>query len=124
MAEQVGKNAVKLSSEGGSKEALMARIAEAESKGLDGLFNSPQTPGSPSVAVETRAPVDIAPVQAPAPQTPQPKVEEIKPESVQKFKDSDGKLDLAKIEKSNEHLQRGIESRAEQLLKRNRELQK
>lgn len=124
MAEQVGKNAVKLSSEGGSKEVLMARIAEAESKGLDGLFNAPQAPGSPSVAVETRAPVDIAPVQAPAPQTPKPKEEELKPESVQKYKDSDGKLDLAKVEKSNEHLMRGIESREEKLLKLNRELQK
>lgn len=124
MAEQVGKNAVKLASEGGSKEALIARIADAESKGLAGLFNAPQAPEGPSVAVETRAPVDITPVQAPVPPTPQPKAEEIKPESVQKFKDSDGKLDLAKIEKSNEHLQRGIESREEKLLKLNRELQK
>ncbi|MBK7804292.1 MAG: hypothetical protein IPJ55_16850 [Chloracidobacterium sp.] len=124
MAEQVGNNAVKLASEGGSKEALMARIAEAESKGLVGLFNAPQAPDGPSVAVETRAPVDIAPVQAPAPQTPKPKEEELKPASVQKYKDSDGKLDLAKVEKSNEHLMRGIESREEKLLKLNRELQK
>ena len=124
MAEQVGKNAVKLASEGGTKEELMARIAQAESKGLEGIFKSPQAPDGPSVAVESRAPVDIAPVQAPAPPTPQPKADEIKPERVQKFKDSDGKLDLAKIEKSNEHLQRGIESREEKLLKLNRELQK
>ena len=124
MVEQVGKNAVKLASEGGTKEELIARIAQAESKGLEGIFKSPQAPDGPSVAVEIRAPVDIAPVQAPAPTTPQPKAEEIKPESVQKFKDSDGKLDLAKIEKSNEHLQRGIESREEKLLKLNRELQK
>lgn len=124
MVEQIGKNAVKLASEGGTKEELLARIAQAESKGLEGIFKSPQASDGPSVAVETRAPVDIAPTQEKVPPVPLPKDQEIKPESLQKFKDSDGTLNLEKIEKSNEHLQRGIESKAEQLLRLNRELQK
>jgi len=123
MVEQVGKNAVKLASASGSKEEMMARIAEAEGKGLAGLFNAPPEPG-PAVQVETRAPIVTAPLPVAVPPTPQPKADETKLPNVQKFKEPDGSLNLDKIEKSNEHLQRGIEDRTEKLLALNRELQK
>lgn len=125
MIEQVGKNAVKLASTAGTKDEAMARIAEAEKMGIEGMFNAPQTP-SPALAIETRAPNDTAQMPVAVPPTLQPTVDETKQPNAQKFKDPDGSLNLDKIEKSNEHLQRGIESRAEKLeklLKLNRELQ-
>lgn len=122
MIEQVGKNAVKLASTAGTKDETMARIAEAEKMGIEGLFKAPQTP-SPSLAIETRAPSETAQMPVDVPPTLKPTVEETKQPNAQKFKEPDGSLNLDKIEKSNEHLQRGIESRAEKLLKLNRELQ-
>jgi len=122
--EDMGNNALKLSSEGGTLEEMEARVAAAEAKGLESL----EAPKAPP-ADETKP--NDAP-EATGPQEPAPQKDEEtgkssdgkKPDPLQKFKNPDGSLNPDKIEKSNEHLQRGIESRTEKLLKLNRELNK
>jgi hypothetical protein len=123
MVEQVGKNAVSLGTAGTNAADIAARIAATEAQGLKGIFNAPPAAGTDSVPFPP-APIDAAQMQVAPPLMPSPKEPEIKVDGPQKFKEPDGTLNLDKIEKSNEHLQRGIESRAEKLLALNRELQK
>lgn len=120
--EEVGKNGVKITSEGGSLQEIQARIKAAESSGLGALMNpSPPAPQGPAPVPTSDSP---APVTVPPPEKVEtkPTEAEIKPEHVQKFKNPDGSLNDDKVIKSNEHLKMGIEEKQAKLLKLNREL--
>lgn len=113
-----GKTVIASKPDDGSMAEIKAKIAEVEAKGIEALFNE-------SLAQNNNAPKIYVQSQANVPPKPeQPPVEEIKQETLRKFQNKDGSLSLDKVEKSNEHLMREIESREEKLLRLNRELQK
>lgn len=97
-----------------SLAALKARVAAVE------VVNPPDTR---EVVPEVTAPSPVQ-VQAPAipPEAKAPEANKV--DSVQQFRDKDGKVSLEKIEKANEHLRMSTEQRQAFLLKQNKELQK
>lgn len=114
MNPTLGTNAVKFPNEGGSLQDIQARIKAFENP-------APAEPTPPPVS----EPVATPPVadQLPAEATPPaPPAEATTVEVPQQFKDKEGKLDEDKIQKSNEHLRKGIEDRQAKILKLNKEL--
>lgn len=98
-------------------DALKARISEAEKSPETGKAH--QTMGGGSAESEAPKETQSTP---PADKTPP---QDVKPkegkDGLQQFKDEKGKVDEAKIAKSNEHLEKGIRERTEEL-RRNKEL--
>ena len=123
MPEEIvtGKTAVEFKPVDSTMDEVKARVAAVEAKGLEALFKESLLPAQNNDAPK----VDVQP-QTNVPPTPEPKptAEETKQSNLQKFKNPDGTLNLDKVEKSNEHLKRGIDERTAQLLKMNRELNK
>lgn len=121
MLEEIasGKTVIETKASDNTMEAVRARVAAVEAKGLEAVFNESANAinDAPGIDVQTQ-------INVPQPPEPEPSVAETKQSNLQKFKNADGTLNLDKVEKSNEHLKRGIESREEKLLKLNRELQK
>lgn len=109
-----GNNAVEAQPTQDPKSLLEAQIKqfEAQHDVLTGAVKS----------VPVTAPVDAQTqpvVNPPAEKVPPA---ENKTDSLQQFRDKEGKVDVSKIEKSNEHLQKSIESKESQLLRLNKEL--
>jgi len=114
MNPTLGTNAIQFPNQGGSLKDIEARIKE---------FENPTTaaPTPPPAPEPTATPAEVGQLQTPTPPTATP-AEATTVEVPQQFKDKDGKLDEEKLQKSNEHLRKGIEDREAKLLKLNKEL--
>lgn len=111
-----GTNVSVFPNQGGSVQDIEARIKAFENP-------APAEPTPPPAPEPIATPPAADPLQAPAtpPATP---AEATTVEVPQQFKDKEGKLDEDKIQKSNEHLRKGIEDREAKLklLQSNKEL--
>lgn len=114
METNLGTNAIQFHNEGGSLADIQARI-----KAFENPTVAEPTPPAP---VETPAtPPAVDPAQNATTPTAIP-AETTTVEVPQQYKSKDGKLDEDKIQKSNEHLRKGIEERQAKLVKLNKEL--
>src|SRR5215210_3487344 len=88
--------------------ASLVEQLKAESKQLETALFSPKPPEPPTAPVPAAPAPATTSVQEQTPATPAQEkapVEGNTPDGLQKFRNKDGDVDLAKIEKSNEHLQ-------------------
>lgn len=110
MEINLGTNVVQFKNEGGSKADIEARIKAFENPEVkEPVLEQPATP----------AVVDqVQNVTTPTPQEGDTTTVEVP----QQFQNKDGKLDEEKIQKSNEHLRKGVEDRQAKLIKLNKEL--
>lgn len=113
MEEVLGNNAPVQA--GDSVAALAARVAAEEAQRAQQVREG-KDPDAIATA-QTQVQEVATPPQENAPAAPN------KADKLQQFRDESGELDAAKIQKSNEHLQKGIADK-EALLKLNKELQK
>lgn len=110
MEINLGTNVVQFKSEGGSKSDIEARIK---------AFENPET--KEPVLEQPATPPVVDQVQDETPLPPKDS-EKTTVEVPQQFQSKDGKLDEEKIQKSNEHLRRGVEERQAKLIRLNKEL--